>query len=450
LEAANALRSALICGAFPGMGTGDPDLYKAFCWRFRRLIKEYGGHLGVVLPRSAWSASGSTEFRRNIFKQVADLDLTTLVNNREWVFTEVHPQYSITLTAASAGQPDGKNIHLRGPFRSYEDFVQGRQREPATFKPDEVESWTETASLPLLPTADSPAVFAQLRKSPPLSFDDGQSWRARPHRELDATNDKHLLDVESADCPKGYWPVYKGTSFDLWQPDTGTYYGFADLDTVVPHLNQKRWRGRNRGNSVWFEFADQPLKWWQDAETLPCYSPRIAFRDVTRATDSRTIRAALLPPHVFATNKAPFLLWPRGDEMDQSYLLGVLCSIPLDWYIRRFIETTLNFFVFNPLPVPRPGRDHPLRQRVVELAGRLAAPDDRFADWAQAVGVDHGPLADDEKQAMICELDAVACHLYGLNQKQLTHIFETFHEGWDYTDRLKQTLEHYRSWRNNS
>ena len=49
---------------------------------------------------------------------------------------------------------------------------------------------------------------------------------------------------------------------------------------------------------------------------------------------------------------------------------------------------------------------------------------------------------------MIYELDAVVAHLYGLKQKHLTHIFETFHEGWDYSTRLKEVLKHYKSWKN--
>ena len=61
------VRRALVGGAYPGMGTGDPDLYKAFCWRFWRLTAVDGGRIGVVLPRSALSAKGSTEFRRTIF-----------------------------------------------------------------------------------------------------------------------------------------------------------------------------------------------------------------------------------------------------------------------------------------------------------------------------------------------------------------------------------------------
>ena len=47
---------------------------------------------------------------------------------------------------------------------------------------------------------------------------------------------------------------------------------------------------------------------------------------------------------------------------------------------------------------------------------------------------------------MIAELDAVVAHLYGLSESHLTHIFETFHEGWDYQPRLTAVLKHYKSW----
>lgn len=92
--------------------------------------------------------------------------------------------------------------------------VSGRcpARAPVTFRAREVEAWNDTASLPLLPSDESVEVFAQLRKSPRLDLDDGVGWRAWPHRELDATNDKHAMDVESNECPQGFWPVYKGAS----------------------------------------------------------------------------------------------------------------------------------------------------------------------------------------------------------------------------------------------
>ncbi len=120
----------------------------------------------------------------------------------------------------------------------------------------------------------------------------------------------------------------------------------------------------------------------------------------------------------------------------------------LDWYARRFIERHANFFIVNTFPIPRPNRENPLWKRTVQLAGRLGSPYKRFADWAKKVGVKHGPIPADEKQDMIDELDAVVAWLYGLSTSQLTHIFETFHEGWDYEPRLKAVLKHFQRWKN--
>ena len=243
---------------------------------------------------------------------------------------------------------------------------------------------------------------------------------------------------------KGFWPVYKGESFNLWEPDTGIYYAMADPGPVLDWLQSKRAKaGKGGRDSPHREFSPEFL---QDRSTLPCFAPRVAFRNVARSTDRRTIIACLLPPKVFIGNHAPYLLWPRGDEKDQAFLLGVLCSIPLDWYARCFVEMNVNFYIINPFPVPRPDRDDARWQRVVALAGRLACPDERFATWAAAAAVGCGPLATDEKQDMIHELDAVVAHLYALTEAQLVHIFNTFHKGWNYQGRLEGVLRHFRAW----
>lgn len=444
LAAADALRQALTAGQYPGMGTGDPDLYKAFCWRFWNLVCEDGGRIGVVLPRSALAAKGSTEFRSTLFSEAETTDATMLLNSGGWVFDEAEHRYTIGLISVLRSKGKRPSVALRGPYRSLEQYRQGIVREASVFYGDEIRGWNDTASLPLFPTDDSVEVFTQLRHSPRLDLNDKKSWRARPYPELHATNDKHLMDLKSEECPKGFWPVYKGESFDLWTPDTGTYYAWADPREVIPRLQEKRLRGRKNAHSPFSEFPPALLR---DQRTLPCFRPRIAFRDITRSTDSRTLRIALLPPEIFITNKGPYLLWPRGDILDEAYLLGVLSSIPLDWYARRFVEISMNFFVFNPFPIPRPPSKHPLRQRTTEIAGRLACPDQRFKPWAKEARVSCGPLAADEKEDKIHELDAVVAHLYGLKEKHLVHVFETFHEGWDYEGRLRSTLEHFRNWR---
>jgi len=446
-QRAEATRRALLAGPFPGMGAGDPDFYKAFAWRFWQVVHRHGGRIGVVLPRPALMAKGSAEWRQEVFAGATGVDIAALTNRRQWVFPEVHPQYTIGLVALERGDHSG-TLSLQGPFASREQFDEGIGAQTATFETAEVLTWSDTAALPLLPTAESVPLFAAMRRQPRLDVDEKGEWRARPYAELHATNDKHLMDIVTAECPEGFWPVYKGESFDLWTPDTGTYYAWADPVVLRRHLHGKRQRAARNRRSPFSEFtATQAGRAWvSDAGTSPSLYARIAFRDVSRATDSRTVRVALVPPRVFIANSAPFFLWPRGDEQDQAYLLGVLSSLPLDWYARRMVENHLNFHVLNALPIPRPERTDPLWRRTVELAGRLACPDERFAEWAGEVGVEWGPLGPDEKDALTHELDAVVAHLYGLNEAQLVHVFETFHEGWDFRPRLAATLAHFQRW----
>ena len=220
LSEAERIRRALVGGAYPGMGTGDPDFYKAFCWRFWRLATRNGGRIGVVLPRSALAAKGSTDFRLTMLGQSAEVDVTMLVNNRRWVFPEVHPQYSIGLVTVvrRAGDEETK-LRLRGPYPDLRRFQADVVREPVSFVGADVRKWNDSASLPLLPHQDSVEVFAQLRKAPRLDLNVPGHWRARPDAELHATAQKPLMDLDSEECPDGFWPVYKGESFDLWNPD---------------------------------------------------------------------------------------------------------------------------------------------------------------------------------------------------------------------------------------
>ncbi len=441
---AELLRQILVSGQYAGMGTGDPDVYKAFYWRFWELLAPGTGWAGIVLPRSAMAAKGSSEFRKRAFSGGQFRDLTCLLNNQSWVFDDVHPQYTIVLAAFAKREAlADQTLPLRGPFRSLEQFEVGVKQNHVEFKVQEVGSWTDIWALPLLPSDDAGEIFAQLRKSPRLDININGSWRARPVAELHATNDKGLMTLTD-NPPSGYWPIFKGESFDIWEPDTGTYYAWGNPVTLTASLLEKRIRSGKLARSAFAEFGES---WLRDPQTLPCRAPRIAFRDVSRATDTRTVRAALIPGESFLTNKGPYFVWPSGDERDQAYLLGVLCSIPLDWYARRFVEINVNFFILNPFPVPRPTRTSALWKRVVELSGRLAAPDKRFAKWAKAVGVNQGKLNADDKKAHIHELDAVVAHLYHLNGQQLRVIYETFHEGWDFEDDYRATLKYFEEWK---
>lgn len=154
--------------------------------------------------------------------------------------------------------------------------------------------------------------------------------------------------------------------------------------------------------------------------------------------------AALIPPGGVLVHTAPYLFNRSGERRLEAYVLGLVSSRIFDWVARRYVETHFTLSILQNLPVPEVELDHPLANRLIENSGRLAAVDDRYAEWAEAVGVPVGSANDPEiKTELIAENDAIVAKLYGLSRDQLEVLFETFHVGWDYTEDLARTLKYF-------
>jgi hypothetical protein len=436
VEKVDALRVVLIKGPYPGLGAGgDPDLYQAFAWRNWHLLRE-GGRSAIVLPRGALSGSGLSQWRRGVLNGGSFADVCFLTNAGGWIFESVHNSYTVGLTVIERG---GESlVRSCGPFSNAEELSRATERL-SSVKAGEFLSWSDTAAFPLIPDAASAEVFRLMKKQPRFDRADA-TWEFRPATDLHATGDKALLEFD-VDESAGRTPVLSGASFTLWDPDLGKPYAYADPDKLKAQLLKKLESGKKSRRSAYFglQFPN---------ESLPLDKPRIAFRDIARSNDTRTTIACLIPPGTSATHKAPLLVQRAGDATTTAFLLGVMGSIPYDWYMRRWVELTFSYELLNPSPVPRPDGSNILRQRITAISGHLAAVDDRYTEWAADVGVPVGSVTDAiTKSALTAELDALVALLYGLSEAQTTHIFETFHRGWDFQPRLDAVLLHYAAWK---
>jgi len=436
--AANTLRAVLAKGPFPGLETGNADLYKAFCWRYLHLTRR-GGRFAMVLPRTATSALGSAQWRRAVLSEGTFASVASLLNSNRWVF-DMEPRYAIALVVVDLGS--NGDIALSGPFSNAKAFMDAESKA-VTITKDQLLAWSNSASFPKLPSVSSLAAFMEMRKSPSLERHSNLQF-IPVQGDFNQTTDAALWSV--GDYSREL-PVLKGASFELWNPDTGIIHGSASSTEIRNRSLAKLQRQVKIPSSAFYGMnPDQIIR----EDRLPYQRARIAFRDVARATDTRTCIAALVPPAVL-TNKAPFLFNKTGNLCAEAFLLGVLCSIPLDWYARQFVELSLNFFILNSLPIPVYDPASLLVQRVIQIAGRLAAVDDRYIEWAAAVGVTTGSVADqNEKNDLVAELDALVSLLYGLTDDQVEHIFATFQRGWDYQARLEAVLNHYAYWKGRS
>lgn len=423
---ADFMRKSISSGPFAGMETGHADLYKAFAWRFFELLRNRG-FCSLVLPRSALSAKGLELWRRTVAQRGRFSEVVTLSNKKGWVFKGVHERYSFAMVSLQMGKAG--DMDLAGPINSLEGLREIKAHTNK-FRSQDVLSWNEAASFPNLESQVAAEIFSRMRSHPSLGDQERQDLKFIPVQgDLNQTSDAGLYFAD--DYVAGDMPVVKGSTFNIWAPMDGDFAGSANSDAVLPVLVSK------------FKRRSPTLaRPGSGADWLPVRSPRIAFRDITNPTNSRTMIACMQPSGVILLNSAPYLINLKGDPLGEAFLLGIFSSIPFDWYARRFVELHMNFFILNSLPVPMFNPEDQISLRVAGIAATLASGDERLGDWF----VDAMPTAGSQPvnlnpKQLIAELDGLVAALYGLSHSQLVYVFEQFHPGWSDPERLDLALQ---------
>src|SRR6185312_16349980 len=345
-------------------GRGDLDLFKAFAERFLHVARR-GGNVGCVVPRTFLNGVGSAALRRRYFVECTPVAVDVIENKQHWAFENVHAQFTIVLVAAVARREstDLDRIPIAGPIRSQKELA-GAAENRIDWSLADLAQGSDTLDVPLIGDPEMGRVFAAMLHHPRFGDDIPGSWRAIPYAELHATADRSgLFETEPFD---GAWEVWKGSSFDRYAPGCGPPAFWADPEKLKAKLQAKRLASR----AVWGQFPEEVVR---DPETLPILRARIAFRDVVNRLNARTTICCLVPSRIALTHKAPTLVWPRGGPRDIAYVLGVLLSLPIDWYSRRRVERTMSFGILNGLPVPRTPQGH---DRIAHLAARLSCVDE--------------------------------------------------------------------------
>ena len=413
-------------------GRGDADLYKLFCERYASILRSQG-FMGVVLPRGAFLNDGSRGFRRWLFKKCRPSRIDTLLNNKRWAF-DIHPQYTIALVTAQRGVVTEGLMTVTGPAHNKLEFTDRIVDVGVQIDLKNLAAWTPapandsekapTWELPLLPTQQHADILGKLRLGVrfdrlPLEGSDQKGPSASPHlalyMELHEAKQRGLFTHPPGDDRV---PVWKGRSFDQYEP-YGEPAGFCTWTDTLDFVQTKRER-----SSLFKRMF--PATFLCDLDTNPIQHCRVAFRDVTNRTNSRTVIACLVPPRTPLTDTAPYIVFSNWRVLYQAGVLAVLNSIPFDWLARRYAESHLKYFILNSLTFPPPGNT-PWEQ-IGSLAARLSCVDDRFADFAAEAEVECGPLTEAKRDDMRAEIDALVARAYGLTADELSFVFTDFTE----------------------
>ncbi len=425
-----SLRACLLSGSYPGMGTGDPDLYKAFAWRFWRLIST-AGRMGVILPRSAFLAKGSAPWRRAVVG-CSRVEVVFAVNEREWLFTDVNPGWPIALVGV-VKSGSRSTVRVVGPAASAVQFDAavgggGVELDSTAILASDVE-----ACIPVVRDEADLRLFAQMLMHPALGSarDD---FDVRPNTELHATNEGKRLFFTGQDSDTPVWN-HLNVGHLQFLPTAGRFNS-VQLSMVEEYLFERRSRTASRSDSP---FRGMTRAWIQDPMTLATRTTRIAFRDVVHASNRRKVWISLIPRGAVLTNKAPYLVFARGDLAAQAYLLGMLSSIIVDWFGHLRMNLNLNFFIFNAIPIPKLDLKDPCSARVGELAARLAIgePSGDYTPWDR---FGEPIITPDARADASAEIDALAILLFGVSEELMAPLFRNQEQ------RRSAVLSHLNSW----
>lgn len=228
-------------------------------------------------------------------------------------------------------------------------------------------------------------------------------------------------------------PLYEAKMFHQFDHRWATYEGTEVRDTTLAEKRDAKFKVLPR---YWVaeEFVDEKLKDDWDNPWL------LAFRDIARSTDERTMIASVLP-RTAVGNKAPVVR-----SAGTLVLQALWSSFAFDYVARqKQASTSMNFFIVKQLPVlkyellgkPASWDDsQTLREWIESRVKKLAA---NAEDASAAPGATTVPWDEHERTVIRAELDAAFLILFGANPAEAEHILDSFP-----IVRRKEWIEHGR------
>jgi len=439
-------------GSFPQTSFGRLNLAPLFAEKMRGIIGPTG-RLGVVLPTGIATDSFNQYFFANLIDRRSVVSLFDF-ENRKKIFQAVDSRVKFCLlTLTGLGRPADE-----AEFVFFAQAVSdlGDPERRFTLSPEDFALLNpNTKTCPIFRTRrDAEITKAIYRRVPVLvnnsKGDAGNPWGFKGLLMFMMNTDSHRFRVRRELQADGYalqgnlfvkgrerWlPLYEAKMVHHFNHRFGDYALAREgsSDTHLPEVPEPMLNDP--------DYAPLPRYWVLERDVENRLKGRwdagwlLGWRDITNATNERTVIASVIP-RVGVGNQ--FALFTSTGPQDRTGLVAqVLTSFPVDYTARQKAGGThLNFFVFGQLPIVAPDffdQSTPwsveqslaawITPRVLELT---------YTSWdlqgfAHDLAYDGRPFRWDAERRFLlrCELDAAFFHLYGISADDTDYILETF------------------------
>jgi hypothetical protein len=440
---------------------------------FLERVLSLGGpaaRVGQFLPGNVSLGASAKDLRTQL---LGETEIDHLVGFENTGLVQgLHRQYKLCVVGfRNCGATESLRVaHGAGDSRVLRRFDECAVGVPA----DLLASYSPAArTFPFLRSREQVDLLADLVGPPPLGEQVEGAWFAEPYTEL-----HRAQDTDRFESGEGDYPVYGGRNVYQFVHDDAV---FEDIEppslwsvtagrdpcrSARRRIRERAFNGHDPrfspkpavyeafdGSGSQRAFVDDLLREHRgeglslDDVLLDCTAYRIVYREIANATNERGMVAAVVPPGVVCHHKLhtvrPYVVEPTEADLSAPTLqgayervftdrelfaaVGLLNSLPFDYLLRSKLDTSVVMYKFRESQLPRLTAGDRWFDPVASRAARLNCYGGAFAPMRDRLGgVD--PVTDmAERRRVQTELEAAACHAYGLDREQVGFLLSDFH-----------------------
>jgi len=428
---------------------GSLNLYSLFAERSLHLTKDSGG-IGLLVPTGIATDYYTREFFEYLMTS-GRLQSLYDFENREKHFKDVdgRTRFSLVSIRDESDEPKADFVF----FAHNPEDLDDTQRH-VTLTADQIAGLNpNTKTAPLVRGRDALDILQTQHDAAPIlsketEGDKENPWGVEYLRMFDMSLDSDLFHQASN--------LEEGTQLqngNILQDDTR--YTRVYEGRMIDQYNHRASHARNSEDNIYRSGASEETTREQLADPDFTVAARyyvtkdevdqemadrdydrdwfVGFKDITSATNTRTMIASVLP-YTAVGNKVPILLADHPARSVACFLANIN-SLAYDFACRQKIgNVTLNWYIVRQTPVFPPQtfdqtfQEQKLRDWVAERVAELTFTAHDLDAWGRDLDFAEEPYTWDEerRRELRVDLEALFFSLYGLGEDEVDHIFESF------------------------
>lgn len=384
---------------------GGMDLYRAFLNLSMRICAK-DGCVALYLPAGLIRSKSLAPVRSLIVEEFGSLVLSVFMNHAKFFAIDSRFKFILAVLGNKHRNLADRVVHFRYCTANEEDVLV--TSELTLDEPLFNDSSGELGA-PEVKTEAEADTLQHIWHHAERMADHALFGGVHPMRELDMTLDKKLFrKCAQVDGQHAFMPLIEGRMVSQFRCGCKEYLSGAGRSA--------KWGAVPVGSS---RIAPQFFVAEDDLDPIllsRMKRKRVGFCDIAGQTNERAMQAAFIPAGCACGNKVPTLLF--GDDDTAMLWLGIVNTFVFDWVVRRYITTTINFFILENLPFPSIGANDSVARSIIGCVHRITEMEDGDDGWGQ-----------DELWSYALErakLEALVVEAYGLDSRAMDVVLADF------------------------